>query len=147
MPYRRLPIIALAATVLVTGTAAGSAAGELQRRDRMLHLLNQVRKQHGLPVFRINRELSTYAFRHSKRMARANDVFHTRNLYRQVRTYGPRMWGENVGMARYLKTVRRLWMHSAGHRANILKRGFRRVGVGAVKARGSMWVTVIFYGG
>jgi uncharacterized protein YkwD len=38
-------------------------------------------------------------------------------------------------------------MHSAGHRANILKRGFRRVGVGAVKARGCMWVTVIFYGG
>jgi uncharacterized protein YkwD len=38
-------------------------------------------------------------------------------------------------------------MHSAGHRANILKRGFRRVGVGAVKAGGCMWVTVIFYGG
>ena len=147
MPYRRLPIIALAVAVFLTGTAAESAAEDLQRRDQMLRLLNQVRRQHGLPVFRINRELSTYAFRHSKRMALANEIFHTRNLYRRVRSYHPAMWGENVGVARYLRTVRRLWMHSAGHRANILKRGSRRVGVGAVKARGSIWVTVVFYGG
>jgi uncharacterized protein YkwD len=147
MPHRRLPLIALVIAVLVTGTATESGAEDLQRRDQMLRLLNRVRRQHGLPVFRINRELSTRAFRHSKRMARANDVFHTQDLYRLVRSYEPSMWGENVGMAQYLKTVRRLWMHSAGHRANILKRGFRRVGVGAVKARGVMWVTVIFYGG
>lgn len=147
MPHRKLPILALMVAVLVTGTAAESGAADLQRRDRMLRLLNQVRRQHERPIFRINRELSITAFRHSKRMARANDVYHTQDLYGVVRSYEPSMWGENVGMARYLKTVRRLWMHSAGHRSNILKRGFRRVGVGALKARGSMWVTVIFYGG
>jgi uncharacterized protein YkwD len=147
MTYRRLPIIALVVAVLVTGTAARTGAEDLHRRDRMLRILNQVRRQHGLPVFRINRELSTYAFRHSKRMVSAHDVFHTQDLYRRVRSYHPSMWGENVGMARYLTTVRRLWMHSADHRANILKRGFRRVGVGAVKAQGFTWVTVIFYGG
>lgn len=147
MPYRRLPIIVLVVAVLVTGTAARSDAGSLSRRNRMLHLLNGVRKQHGLPVFRINRELSRYAGRHSRRMAEANDVFHTQDLYRLVRSYHPTTWGENVGKAGSLKMVRRLWMNSAGHRANILKRAFRRVGVGVVRARGSMWVTVIFYGG
>jgi uncharacterized protein YkwD len=147
MLYRRLPIITLVVAVVVTGTAAESGAEDLQRRDQMLRLLNQVRRQHGLPVFRINRELSTQAFRHSKRMVRANEIFHTQDLYRLVRSYHPSMWGENVGMARYLRTVRRLWMHSDGHRANILRRGFRRVGVGVVKARGCMWVTVVFYGG
>ena len=147
MPYRRISVLALVVAVLVSGTAAESGALDLHRRDRMLRLLNQVRRQHGLPVFRINRELSTYAFRHSKRMARGNDVFHTQDLYRVVRSYGPTTWGENVGMARYIKTVRSLWMHSSGHRANILKRAFRRAGVGVVKARGSVWVTVIFYGG
>jgi uncharacterized protein YkwD len=146
MLYRRLPFIALVIAVLVTGTATESGAEDLHRRDQMLRLLNRVRRQHGLPVFRINRELSTYAFRHSKRMVRANDVYHTQDLYRRVRSYGPRTWGENVGMARYLKTVRRLWLHSADHRSNMLKRAFRRVGVGVVKARGSVWVTVIFYG-
>ena len=147
MPHRRLPIIALVVAVLVTGTATESGAEDLERRDQMLRLLNQVRRQHGLPVFRINRELSTSAFRHSKRMARADNIFHTQDLYRVVRSFEPSMWGENVGAARYLKTVRRLWMHSAGHRGNILNRGFRRVGVRALKARGIMWVTVIFYGG
>ena len=147
MPHRRLPIIALVVTVLVSGTAAETSAEDLHRRDRMLRLLNQVRKQHGLPAFRINRDVSTYAFRHSRRMARGHDIFHTQDLYRVVRSYQPTTWGENVGMARYPKTVRRLWMHSSEHRANILKRAFRRAGVGVMKARGSVWVTVIFYGG
>ena len=147
MAYRRLPIIALVVAVLLTGTARETGAVDLNRRDRMLRLLNQVRRQHGLPAFRINRELSTRAFRHSKRMANANDLFHTQDLYRLVRSYDATAWGENVGMARYLKTVRKLWMHSAGHRTNMLKRGFRRVGVGVVKNGGSSWVTVVFYGG
>jgi uncharacterized protein YkwD len=147
MLHRRIPIIALVVAVLVSGTAAKTGAADLHRRDRMLRLLNQVRRQHGLPVFRLNRELSTYAWRHSKRMARENRLFHTQDLYRLVRSYHPTTWGENVGMARYLQVVRRLWMHSSEHRANILKRAFRRVGIGVVKARGSVWVTVIFYGG
>jgi len=146
MTYRKLPIIALVTAVLVAGTATESGAEDLPRRDRMLRLLNRVRRQHDLPVLRINRELSTHAWRHSKRMARGARLFHTDDLYRVVRSYHPYCWGENVGMARYLTTVRRLWMHSADHRANILKRSFHRIGVGVVKARGSVWVTTIFYG-
>lgn len=146
MPYRRLPIIALVIAVLVTGTATESGAEDLGRRDRMLRLLNRIRRQHDRPIFRINRELSTYAWRHSKRMARADRVYHTDDLYQHVRSYDPVVWGENVGMARYLTTVRRLWMHSSGHRSNILKRSFRRIGIGVVKARGAVWVTAIFYG-
>jgi uncharacterized protein YkwD len=147
MPYRRLPIIALVVAVLVTGTASRADAGAVDRRTRMLHLLNGVRNRHELPTFRINRELSTKALRHSRRMAEAGDVFHTQDLYQAVRSYDPSCWGENVGQARYVKMVLRLWMHSAGHRANILKRAYRRVGVGVAKSGGSAWVTVIFYGG
>ncbi|HET9673118.1 MAG TPA: CAP domain-containing protein [Actinomycetota bacterium] len=147
MLYRRLPIIALVVAVLVTGTAARTGAENLGRRDRMLRLLNQTRRIHDLPVFRLNRQLSTSAWRHSKRMAEANRVYHTDNLYRLLRSYLPSTWGENVGMAGRMWRVRQLWMQSSGHRANILKRAFRRVGVGVVKARGSVWVTVYFYGG
>lgn len=147
MSYRRLPIIALVVAVLVTGTATRTGAEDHTRRDRMLRLLNQVRRNHGLPVFRLNRALSTDAWRHSKRMAEKNRIFHTDNVYRLVRSYGPSTWGENVGMARWLWRVRQLWMQSFSHRANILRRAFRRVGVGVVKARGSVWVTVYFYGG
>jgi uncharacterized protein YkwD len=80
-------------------------------------------------------------------MAAAGDLFHTQDLHQAVRSYDPSCWGENVGMARYIKTVLRLWMHSSGHKANILRRAFRRVGIGVAKSNGTVWVTVIFYGG
>jgi uncharacterized protein YkwD len=80
-------------------------------------------------------------------MADEGRIFHTGDMYRLVRSYGATVWGENVGMAGRVQRVLRLWMGSPGHRANILRRAFRRVGVGVVKARGSVWVTVYFYGG
>lgn len=147
MSSRRLPVIVLVVAVLFAGTATEADAGASRRRDRMLHLLNGVRTHHDLPTFRLNRELSSDALRHSRRMAREGSVFHTRDLYGVVRSYSPSCWGENVGMAGSMRRVLRLWMRSSGHRANILRRAFRRVGVGVAKADGSVWITVIFYGG
>ena len=112
----------------------------------MLQLLNQARRNHGLPVFRLNLELSKSAWTHSKRMAERNQLFHTTNLYRAVRAWSPSTWGENVGVARWLKRVHKLWMQSGGHRINILNPRFRRVGIGVAKARGRVWVTAMFYG-
>jgi uncharacterized protein YkwD len=146
MLYRRLPILVLVVAVLVTGTASSAGAEDLYRRDRMLRLLNKVRRNHGLPIFRLNRQLSTDAWRHSKRMAEQNRIFHTQRLYAVVSSYGPRTWGENVAKGDTMRQVRTLWMRSPGHRANILKRAFGRLGVGVVKARGWVFVTAIFYG-
>ena len=137
----------LVVAVLVAGTSSGVRADDITRRDRMLHLLNQTRRSHGLRVFRLNGVLSHDAWRHSKRMAERNKVFHTLNLYDVVRSYHPSTWGENVGAAGTLRRVRALWMGSGGHRDNILNPRFRRIGVGVVKARGLVWVTAIFYGG
>ena len=133
--------------VLVAGMSSTAHADDLPRRDKMLQLLNQTRRNHGLATFRLNVELSHFAWLHSKRMAERNDIFHTDNLYAAVRSYQPSTWGENVGMAGLLTRVRYLWMRSSGHRANILRGRFRRIGIGVVKARGSVWVTAIFYGG
>jgi uncharacterized protein YkwD len=147
MFHRKLPIVVLVVAVLVSGTAStGVRAAELTPRQRMLQLLNQARRNHGLAVFRSNLELSKSAWNHSKRMAERNQLFHTANLYEAVRTWGPSTWGENVGFARWLKRIRTMWMNSSGHRYNILNPRFRRVGIGVVKARGRVWVTAIFYG-
>ncbi len=133
--------------VLLAGMSSTAHADNIRARDRMRTLLNQIRRNHGLPLFRLNGELSHFAYRHSKQMAERDRIFHTNNLYDGVRSYSPSTWGENVGMADFLKRVRTLWMRSPGHRANILKAGFRRIGIGVVKARGAVWVTAIFYGG
>jgi uncharacterized protein YkwD len=136
----------LVVAVLVAGMSSPANADDVSRRDRMLHLLNQTRRNHGLPVFRLNVELSHFAFRHSKRMAERNDCFHTVNLYDAVRSYSPSTWGENVAGAGSLRRVRTLWMRSSGHRVNILNPRFRRIGIGVMRARGLVWVTAIFYG-
>jgi uncharacterized protein YkwD len=133
--------------VLVAGMSSTAHADDLPHRDRMLQLLNQTRRSHGLVVFRLNVDLSHFAWLHSRRMAERNRIFHTDDLYSAVRTYQPSTWGENVGMAGWLKKLRTCWMQSSAHRANILNPRFRRIGIGVVKARGGVWVTAIFYGG
>ncbi|MGH2642070.1 MAG: CAP domain-containing protein [Actinomycetota bacterium] len=147
MTYRRLPLLVVVVAVLVAGMPSPADAGNVTRRNKTLHLLNQTRRDHGLREFRLNLNLSRDAWRHSKRMAEKNRCFHTADLYDVVRTYSPSTWGENVGAAGTLRRIRNLWMRSAGHRANILNPRFRRIGIGVVKARGLLWVTTIFYGG
>jgi uncharacterized protein YkwD len=147
MTFRRLSLLVLVVAVLVAGMSSPADAGTVTRRQRTLELLNQTRRNHGLPVFRMNVNLSRFAWRHSKRMAERNRCYHTTNLYDAVRTYSPSTWGENVGAARTQLRMRTLWMGSSAHRANILNPRFRRIGIGVVKARGFLWVTTIFYGG
>ena len=147
MTYRRLPLLVAVVAALLAGMSSTAHADDLARRNKMLHLLNHTRSSHGLPVFRLNVTVSHRAWLHSKAMASQNYLFHTGNLYDAVRVYQPSTWGENVGMAGLLTRVRTLWMHSAGHRHNILNGRYRRVGIGVVKARGVVWVTAIFYGG
>jgi uncharacterized protein YkwD len=147
MAHRRLLSLVVVVAVLVAVTPSPSIADDLPRRDRMLRILNQTRRNHGLPVFRLNASLSHFAWQHSKRMVTANKLFHTMDLYSQVRAYSPSTWGENLGAAGTLRRVKTLWMRSSGHRHNLLKPGFRRIGIGVVKARGLVWVTAIFYGG
>ena len=45
-----------------------------------------------------------------------------------------------------MRTLYEAFMDSAGHRANILERRFRRVGIGVYAHGGFLWVTMIFVG-
>lgn len=146
MLHRKLPIVVLVVAVLLVATAPGVQASAGSRRDRMLGLLNQTRRNHDLPILRLNLDLSNRALGHSRYMAERNRIFHTTNLYATVSQWSPTTWGENVGTARWLRTVRRAWMRSWSHRANILNPRFRRIGIGVAKDGGLVWVTTIFYG-
>lgn len=113
----------------------------------MFELVNGSRHAHGVRALRLNDRLSSYAWRHSVRMAQENTIFHASNVWGEVSRYGAATWGENVGMAGTLPHLERLFMRSPSHRANILASRFRRIGVGVVRARGRAWVTLDFYGG
>ncbi len=123
------------------------AAGNLDRiRRAMLCLHNKMRAQNGLAPLRENRRLRRAARAHSRDMTAAGYFEHTapdgttmvdrilRSDY--VRKGQGWMLGENLawgtGSLGTPRGAMKAWMDSPGHRANVLKRGFRELGVGVV---------------
>ena len=144
---------ALVALVVLLALPAGAAAASCKGADKApttktltrarsiaLCLVNRQRAKRGLPKLREDRRLAKAAARHSRDMVRRAYFEH---LTPDGRDPGDRIddtgypattWGENIawGGGRYA-TPRRivaLWMDSPGHRANILRRGFRETGMG-----------------
>ena len=113
-----------------------------QTRTAILCLLNKERARHGLPALQANPLLQLASQRHSVDMAQRNYFEHSTpegldSAARMVSVGYPRigMWfGENLywgeeAKATPVKAVEG-WMHSPGHRANILRPEFAEVGVG-----------------
>jgi uncharacterized protein YkwD len=115
-------------------------------RAAILCLHNQIRAENGLPRLRENKRLRKAAVGHSRNMVAKRFFEHTtpsgvtmvdRILKaRYVREDQGWMLGENLawGTGSYAtpRGAVRAWMESPGHRANILKRGYRDMGVGLV---------------
>jgi uncharacterized protein YkwD len=113
-------------------------------RDAVLCLHNRERARHGLPRLRENPKLRRAAEGHSESMVDQRYFDHTSpsgsTMVSRIRKTGytrrARAWalGENIawgsgGLATAAQ-IHRSWMSSAGHRANILQRSFREIGIG-----------------
>ncbi len=121
----------------------------------MLSLHNRKRASRGLPRLCVHPKLQKAARAHSVDMIRRDYFSHytkgrNEGPCQRLRRYGYRwrLCGENIawgsGSKGSPKDRFRAWMNSPGHRANILTRGFREVGIGAAKGsyngyRGTMW--------
>jgi len=125
------------------------AAGNLGRiRAAILCLHNQIRAQNHLPLLREHKRLRKAAVGHSRDMVRAHYFEHTspsgRTMVdrilaaRYVREDQGWALGENLewgtGSLATPRGALEAWMRSPGHRANILQRSFREMGVGVVVA-------------
>jgi uncharacterized protein YkwD len=115
-------------------------------RAAILCLHNKVRAEHGLPSLRENKRLRKAAVGHSKDMVKDGFFEHTTpegttmvdRILRARYVREDQGWalGENLAWGTgSLGTPRGAvdsWMDSPGHRANLLKRSFRDVGIGIV---------------
>ena len=105
------------------------------KEERTLKLHNQARKNRGIRRLCVHPKLTQAARAHSADMIR-KDYFGHGNVGRRLKRYGYnwRVYGENIGggSGRYGRpgNVFKRWMKSSGHRANILDRRFREVGIG-----------------
>jgi uncharacterized protein YkwD len=105
---------------------------------RTLKLHNQARKNRGIRRLCVHPKLTKAARAHSASMIKKDYSGHG-NVGRRLKRfdYNCRVCAENIagGTGRYARPgkIFRRWMNSSGHRANILDRRFREVGVGTHK--------------
>ena len=142
-------VLAPAAGAHVRSTSASSAAGLLQA-------VNQTRAAHGLRPLRIDTTLVRAARSHSVQMLHGNVFTHGDFHGRMVEFHvvGPTA-GENLawGSGAYAAaaTIVREWLASPEHRANLLRPGWTRIGIGIARGMflgngGSSVVTADFAG-
>jgi uncharacterized protein YkwD len=92
--------------------------------ENVVRLTNLEREKYKLPPLEVDKELMESARHHAAWMARTRQLVHT-----------SRPVAENIAMGQRESTeVVRAWMGSSGHRANILRRHHRRIGVAVAKA-------------
>jgi uncharacterized protein YkwD len=147
------PIAAVLVSLVAIAAPAGAHVDRHARAGRsataleaeVLSDVNRVRAAHGLAPLHLSARLTSAADQHSQEMARdgyfshnsANGAAFWRRVQRYYPSRGSRYWsvGENllwsspdIDAAGALKT----WMGSPEHRANLLKREWREVGLSAV---------------
>jgi uncharacterized protein YkwD len=144
---RRQPVafLVVLAALLAPGAAAAAPHGEaaavpLTRHERLLlQELNRARTARGLAPLRVDARLQSAARAHSTDMVRRGYFSHGDFAARMDRygARGPRL-AENIGWASGRERARiivGMWLRSPGHRANMLRPGFTRVGVAGVIGR------------
>jgi uncharacterized protein YkwD len=138
-----------AATAHASATCAGanltpSAASAAKVRSATLCLLNRQRTRHGLRRLRAQRSLSHAATKYARLMVTKHFFDHvspagstmSSRIARTSYLHHTRAWslGENLawgaGSASTPAQIVNAWMHSPGHRRNILDPSFTEIGIG-----------------
>ena len=137
-----LAVLAVLASLLAVGlVGAAPASATTTREAAFLAKINDTRTAHGLRSLSLVGDLSTLARSHSRQMASSATLFHTASFSSVC------CWSaiaENVGMGYSVLGIHRALMRSATHRANILDRRMRQVGIGVAMVGDQVWVTQIF---
>lgn len=148
----RPPSSTRAAAPSSTGAPATSRAGSVAEKitQELFARLNAERRARGLDTLSWDPALASMAADWSQHMASTGDFSH-RDLGEASSLPGIDKFsalGENIAWAEgYPNEALQLhtgWMHSNGHRSNMLQPGFDSVGIAAVCSDGRVWATQNF---
>jgi uncharacterized protein YkwD len=148
----RMLLISLITAVLcsllpATPAAASDSRTVGQIRNRIEYLINRERARRGLPRLRVHDRTQYWSRDHSREMARARSIYHDSRLSSEIPRRA-RAWGENVARTTASDSARsamNMFMQSAGHRDNILRRGWDRMGIGVAKRGRYTYITQRFF--
>ena len=131
--------------LLFPAAPASAACGSPSSTEKSFaSKINTARKGAGKGTLRLDPQLSKAARVHTKEMVNKNLLYHTPTTTLKKRVTNWHELGENVGVGSTVTSLHSAFMDSTAHRSNILYSGFKYVGIGAIKAGGRLWVTVIF---
>ncbi|HKW57631.1 MAG TPA: CAP domain-containing protein [Candidatus Acidoferrum sp.] len=111
---------------------------------------NKERSARGLREYQWNDALAIAARRHAALMAKSDELSHQLDgeprLDERAAQAGARFSsvGENVAIGTDTPGIQNGWMHSPGHRDNILRPAFTALGVGVVQSRGEFYAVEDF---
>jgi uncharacterized protein YkwD len=151
--FRRMPrqrkLLSIATVICVVGLCSRPAqsmgpsgtrrASAPRVAAEVVDLTNVERTHDGRTALRANPRLMRAAQIHAEQMARAGQMAHVLPRAAYPRTedrlaaadYRWQMYGENVALGQSnAAAVLESWMHSRGHRTNILNRDFTEMGAG-----------------
>ena len=139
MRLKSYVLVALvAAFSLFLGASGASAAGFSPAEAGLLNAVNATRAAHGLQPVRFDPALERAARANSTDMLRTSSFAHgafARRLH-AFGAHGPFL-GENLawgaGSFGAASTVIQAWLTSPAHRANLLRPGFERIGISALR--------------
>ena len=139
-----LIVAALLPASLLTSPAASAPTPEATYASQARKATNAERTSRNLPRLSKSACVQRFAAAQATRMANQRRLFH-QDLGPILNRCGLGLVGENVAVGYPNGTaVVRGWMASPGHRANILNRGYRQMGLAARKAGNTWYVAQVF---
>ena len=137
--------VAVLATLVILPATASASITLTPKEKRVIALVNKIRTKRDLPKLRVKPCLVRAARAHSAEMgakqyfdhdSHNGDPFSRRLIQFGYKRSGFSFWkvGENIAWGSGLYSTPEIvvdnWMHSKGHRAVILTRCFRNIGIG-----------------
>ena len=132
---------------LLLGLASGAGAGMSETdTSSLLARINGIRAEHHLKPLRARPALATCAGAHTRYLDGIHVLQHdsadgTPAPTRIRRAYRARIVGEVLAYGPSTEWIVRAWMRSPTHRALLLDRAFRSIGIGIVHDDSTFWVT------
>ncbi len=124
----------------------------MSHEQQVFELVNKERASRGLPLYKLNTELSRVARYKSQDMIDKKYFSHTSPTYGSpfdmMQSFGLKFSaaGENIAYGQKTAAeVMNSWMNSAGHKANILSEAYTNIGIGVAKtSSGTLYWTQMF---
>ena len=146
-------LLVVAGPMARSAHAASYTPTSLSRFDsKLVYFINRARESRGLPRLIVVAGTTDVAHNWSCKLASSRVLAHNGNLASALENHGSANWttySENVGYVVDGDSPRdlfRTYMHSAGHRANILARSNKFIGTWTKGGSGFRWNTMDFVG-